>query len=260
MPANARQIYCKARWPIPTRIHSESRPHCGAFELGRFAQIFTAVNNDLNLNPLPFLTGHTRKYRYYETEFYLQDTWRARNDLTLTYGIRYQYYSVPYETAGFQATPDLGFNSFLSPRIGLGPNGAVDPQPIVTYDVAGKFYKNAPGLYHPDWRDFAPRLAIAYNPSAKSGALGRVLGDRKSVIRAGAGIVFDHNVTNALNFLQDQSNYLFQNSVTTRPNGDLATDPRFVNINTLPTLDPLPTVTRPFQPLCYSWIRRDRYG
>jgi len=28
----------------------------------------------------------------------------------------------------------------------------------------------------------------------------------------------------------------------------LATDPRFVNINTLPTLDPLPTVARPFQP------------
>jgi hypothetical protein len=106
------------------------------------------------------------------------------------------------------------------------------------------------------------RLALPLRTTLpqKSGALGRVLGDRKSVIRAGAGIVFDHNVTNALNFLQDQSNYLFQNSVTTRPNGDLATDPRFVNINTLPTLDPLPTVTRPFQPLCYSWIRRDRYG
>jgi hypothetical protein len=45
--------------------------------------------------------------------------------------------------------------------------------------------------YHPDWHDFSPRLSLAYNPSFSSGLLGKVFGDRKTVIRAGWGLFFD---------------------------------------------------------------------
>jgi len=80
--------------------------------LGHFANIASNFNNGSDLNQLPQGTGHTRKYRYYETEVYFQDTFRMREDLTLTYGLRYQYYSVPYETGGLEAIPNVGWRIF----------------------------------------------------------------------------------------------------------------------------------------------------
>src|SRR5262249_2148293 len=150
-----------------------------------------------------------------ETEVYLQDSWKARTDLTLTYGLRYQYYSVPYETGGLEAIQNLGVAGFLAPRVADGLAGISGgfSQPITQYDLAGKV-NHGPGIYHPDWRDFAPRFSFAYNPGGGS-FLSRLFGDRKTVIRGGAGIVFDHPVTNAVNFIQDQVSYLFQNSSNT---------------------------------------------
>ncbi|HVO80276.1 MAG TPA: carboxypeptidase regulatory-like domain-containing protein [Terriglobales bacterium] len=223
------------------------------FDLGRFGNIGSNFNNGVNLQPLPQGSGATRDYRYYETEVYLQDTWRMRTDLTMTYGLRYQYYSVPYEVHGFEAVPNLGFANVFDARVPLGAQGIPGPQPITTYDLAGKA-NHGPGFYHPDWRDFAPRLSFAYNPSKSDGFLGRLLGDRKTVIRAGAGVVFDHPVTNALNFIQNQASYLFQNASATPfgttgdPAGSLLNDPRFTALNELPQLTPPTPITRPFAP------------
>lgn len=223
------------------------------FGLGRFANITSNFNNDKNLEPLPQGTGHIRDYRYYETELYLQDSWRARSDLTLTYGLRWQYYSVPYEVHGLEVVPDLGFAEFMNPRLAAGTQGSLVQLPSVTYTLGGQA-NHGPGLYHPNWRDFAPRFAFAYNPSVNTGWLGHLLGDRKTVIRGGAGIVYDHPVINALNFFQDQFTYVLQGiSATTYGFGETATqslsnDPRFTGQNSLPPLNPPPTVTVPFVP------------
>jgi hypothetical protein len=220
------------------------------FDLGRFADVTTNINNGHNLQPLPLMSGHTRRYRYYETELYVQDTWRIRSDLTATYGLRWQYYSVPYEVDGLEAIPNQGFDQFLNPRLEAGPQGLPGPFPLVSYDLGGKA-NHAAGLYHPNWRDFGPRLSFAYNPSLHDGFLGRMFGDRKTVIRAGAGLVFDHPVTNAVNFIQDQASYLFQNSVPNPTPGDLAVDPRFTDLTNVPAGTP-PTVTHPFTPFVDS--------
>jgi len=229
------------------------------FLLGRYGQINSAFNNDRNLQPLPQGTGNNRHYRYYETEVYLQDTWQARKDLTLTYGLRYQYYSVPYEADGLEAIPNVDFNRFFSVRAHNGPRSISGPfsVPVISYNFGGKA-NDATGLYHPDWRDFAPRFSFAYNPSFASGALGRLFGDRKMVIRGGAGVVFDHPGTNALNFVQDQNTYIFQNTTTTvfgedpDPATNLANDPRFTDINHLPPLIQPDPVTVPFAPFVDS--------
>jgi len=93
------------------------------FILGNYASVASTFNNNRNLQPFPQGTGHTRKYRYYETEVYAQDVWKARSDLTFTYGLRYQFYSVPYEVDGLQASPNLGFDGAIAPRIANGLAG-----------------------------------------------------------------------------------------------------------------------------------------
>ena len=232
------------------------------FLLGRFANVSSNFNNDARLQPLPQGSGHTRNYRYYETEVYAQDTWRMRNDLTLTYGLRYQFYSVPYEVNGLEAIPNVGFDDIMKPRIANGAQGiagtATDPTaPNTFYNLAGKA-NHGPGFYAPQYKDFAPRFSFAYNPSWKEGFLARLLGDRKTVIRGGAGLIYDHPGINALNFFQDQNTYVLQNSsaVTYPLNpGDDATqslidDPRFTAVGALPPgvpATPAP-VTTPYGP------------
>jgi len=233
------------------------------FMLGRFASVSSSFNNDSQLQPLPQGTGHTRNYLYRETELYAQDTWKATSNLTLTYGLRYQFYSVPYETHGLEAIPDTGFNDIINPRIANGlqgnPGTPSNPTaPNTFYNLAGKA-NHGPGFYSPEYHDFAPRFSFAYNPSfSRDGFLGRVFGDRKTVIRGGAGLVYDHPGINALNFFQDQNTYVLQNATAAtyplNPTGDpreaLSEDPRFTAVGTLPPNTPFPPdpVTVPFAP------------
>jgi len=99
--------------------------------------------------------------------------WKARSDLTFTYGLRYQFYSVPYEVDGLQASPNLGFDGAIAPRIanGLAGNDGCPGSncgllnPLLTYSLTGKV-NHGPALYNPDYHDFQPRFAFAWNPEA----------------------------------------------------------------------------------------------
>lgn len=219
------------------------------FVLGRIADVSSTYNNAHDLSALPQGTGHVRSYRYNETELYLQDTWRMRSDLTATYGLRWEYYSVPYEVNGFETIPNIDFATMYNIReqqgaAGISGDGAV---PTVLYNFGGKA-NHAPGYYHPDWRDFDPRFGFAYNPSVSGGFWGHLLGDRKTVIRAGAGIVHDHTILSAINFFNDQTSFVFGQTVPTESENGLATDPRFTGVGALPTLNPPAAATVPIAP------------
>jgi hypothetical protein len=226
-----------------------------AFMVGRFGQFQQNLNYNLNQQQTAQDTGDIRKWRYYETEVYAQDTWRVRNDLTLTYGLRYQFYSVPYETQGFEAVPNTDAATFFNERVQAAANGIFGNNtiPFVTYSKGGKA-NHGPAYYHDDWKDFAPRFSFAYNPAFNEGLLGRIFGNRKTVIRAGSGIVFDHPGTEALNFEQNRNSYLFSSQTTTNfgtgvPETDLVNDPKFSSITALPTgLTPPQQPTNPFTP------------
>jgi outer membrane receptor protein involved in Fe transport len=100
---------------------------------------------------------------------FLQDRWKATDALTLTLGLRHEYFGVPFNTLRTPAFTGL-FN--------------VDP---VTR--TGPF--SQPNEVARDTNNFAPTAGIAYAPSFTDGFLGRVFGERKSVIRAGYQIGYD---------------------------------------------------------------------
>jgi hypothetical protein len=181
--------------------------------------------------------GSRRDYRYYETEGYAQDQFKARRDLTITFGLRYGYDSVPYEVNGNEATADQQLGNLLAVRQTAGLSGTSGnlATPLLTYNLSGKA-NHAPGLYNSSPHNFSPRVAVAWNPSARSGLFGSLLGDRKTVIRAGWAMIFDHTALSAVNFAQDQNNYIFSNvgvyasPGTTGPTY-MAQSPRFTDVN-----------------------------
>ena len=68
------------------------------------------------------------------------------------------------------------------------------------------------------------------------------------MIRAGAGIVFDHTILSAINFFNDQSSFVFAQSVPTVFQGGLATNPRFTGLGALPPLNPPQLASIPLAP------------
>ena len=230
-----------------------------AFLLGRYASVSTNFVYDVSGAAQAPGTGKSRDFKYDEWEFYAQDNWKIRNDLTLTAGLRYQYYSVPYEVNGFQACNDIDFRELFEIRRSnnaAGISGATS-EPFLRYDLCGKG-NNTRGYAAPDKNNFAPRLSFAYNPSFKEGFLGSLFGDRKTVIRGGGSVVYDR-VGGGITFIQDQISYLFDNSSATTFGGLDATaallnDPRFTGLNSLPVQNVAPTVTRPFTPFVENGI------
>jgi hypothetical protein len=224
-----------------------------AFLLGRIGSVQTNFVYDTQGVASAPGSGKTRDYKYNEYEFYIQDNWRVRSDLTITAGMRYHYYSPPYEANGFQAGNDIDFQNLLDIRTrnaALGISGDT-AEPFLRYDLIGKG-NNARALYQPDLNNFAPRLSFAYNPSFTSGVMGKIFGDKKTVLRGGGSVQYDR-IAGAVTFIQDQVSYLFDNTATrnfgaTSANTALLNDPRFGGITTGIPQNVAPVVTRPVTP------------
>jgi hypothetical protein len=131
--------------------------------------------------------------RYNQFEVYAQDHWQLRSNVTIDYGLRWQYMPAMFERDDRIATfdparydptlaPQLTSSGNLVPGTGLLVNG----MPAVGIAVAGE--DGVPrGLYETDWNNLAPRVGFTWDPWDNG----------KSAIRGGFGLFFDRPVTNA---------------------------------------------------------------
>jgi hypothetical protein len=223
-----------------------------ATALGVIGTISTNFNYNNTGTALSAGAGSPRAYRFFETEMYAGDTWKMTKKLTLSYGLRYQLYSVPYEAKGDQSVPItspgsvIDLDTWINDRIAYDAAGSISNTglPIYSYVLGGKA-NHGPNMYAPSYKDFSPRFAFAYTP----------YNNQKTVINGGAGIVYDRTMIDAIAFLQDQISYLFSNTNTNQfgkatVDESLATDTRVGASLAYPsTLDPLPSpIASPFTP------------
>lgn len=218
--------------------------------LGRYNQTASFLAYDHDGNVLPSYTTTHRNFHYNEYEFYAQDSWKMRRDLTLTYGLRWQYHSVPFEANGFQTVSNQNIDTIFPARLAAAAQGISgnDAAPLVSYNLGGPA-NHGPDYYKPSYRDFSPRLGVAYSPSFTSGLLGALFGDRKTTIRAGGSIVYDR-VLSTLSFELDQQTFVFDSNPIDNYGGSdpttaLMTSPRFTSLNAPPP-PPVAPAVRPF--------------
>ena len=154
-----------------------------------------------------FVPGFTRDRQVQEKDLalFVSDQWRFRSNLTLNYGVRWDYMGVPTVPNGLAIQPTnfdaiwgvSGAGNLFKPTAAPGSQTAG----VATLDfVSGETGK---GLYKNDWNNFAPFLGFAYSPSFKSGWLRSLFGDEgTSSIRAGYAMSFLHDgVTTFTNLL-----------------------------------------------------------
>ena len=133
-----------------------------------------------------------RNYGLNWYEFYGQDTWRVKPNLTVTYGLRWSLFPPPWETNGYQAGPTTSLGKQFEQNVknmqqGLGYTST---EPI-SFALSGKA-NHGPGFYNFEKTDFSPRISVAYSPRPVSGLLRSLFGSGdRTVIRAGFSKVYD---------------------------------------------------------------------
>jgi Carboxypeptidase regulatory-like domain len=186
-----------------------------------------------SLSPIGHGLPTSRDYKSNELEFYLQDSWKATRDLTLTYGLRYTSLQTPYEVNGQEVAPSFSLDDWFHDRANGATQGIAD-QPEISFAGAGHA-NGGPGLWAKDKKDFAPRFALAYSPSHLDGPLGKIFGNGMTSIRAGFGIYYDHFGEGVVDTFDSQGAF----GLSSRVNSpiDLSTDeaPRFSSTTSVPT-------------------------
>lgn len=144
------------------------------------------------LNNSTFRTGETVGYlRRYPWDLYWQDQWKARENFTFNYGVRYEYPSAVSETRnhGTNFVPGVGMVLLNSNQLldidptKLGRDALVFRASPVTLSSSG---------VNPDKNNFAPVLGFAYTPRWGE----RLFGKDSTVIRAGFRVGYDEVFNN----------------------------------------------------------------
>ncbi len=181
--------------------------------VGRFSQysaLFTFAHDG---SALAAGSPADRNFRTNAYDWYGQDVWKMRPNLTLTYGLRYSLSTPIWENKGLETATNIPLSDFFAKRLAGAAAGTPFNDPI-SINLSGKA-NNKPPLYNYDKNNFQPRVAVAWSPRFKKGLLGKFFGTHdESVIRGGFGITNDYygeqlavsfDLNNALGFSSSQN-------------------------------------------------------
>ena len=172
-------------------------------------------------------------------ELFAQDEWRIGDRLMLSYGLRYEYQSVPHDR---QERIEATFGRSPDEFAHLEPTGSTEDRIIIengnrAFNLSlaswNDFLGNRNGIYRPDRNNWSPRIGVAWDPSGA----GRV------VLRAGYNLLFDAD----LGAVTSRSRSVFPTFVPLNldlsfssgfsPDGRYLSSPSFLEFR--PTGDPL---------------------
>lgn len=132
-----------------------------------------------------------KRFRQHEYDWFGQDTWKIRRNLTLTLGLRYQLDGVPFEEGA-------NFSNLLQDP------GTFQPGQNVVLSIVGPGTGHS--LYAQDYSNIEPRVGFSWDP----------FGDGKTAVRAAFGVFHDRLFGNEFGnargnppFEQDYVNFPF---------------------------------------------------
>jgi hypothetical protein len=187
---------------------------------------------------LPDGAPNNRHFVNREFETYIQDSWRVKPNITITYGLRWTLLQPPYEKNGVQVAPTFSLNNWFTQRSATMTAGQPFNDPV-TFGLSGNA-NGKPSYWGYDYKDFAPRFALAFSPDTADGWVGKLLGGPgKTSIRMGAGMYYDHFGQGIVNTF-DQNGSFGLSTLLTNTGGVQTVDsaPRMGSTDPLYTLPP----------------------
>jgi hypothetical protein len=188
--------------PANAMFNDTNFPKAAAADLDRARAIYavltghiTSINANARLDEngnYVYLGELTQKFRQREAGLFAQDSWRAKPNLTLTAGLRYEVQFPFVATNGVFSQvsfEDLfgvsGQGNLFSPGPSRRP-----PSQYTAFASGSKTNKT-------DANNFAPSLGVAWSPNFKNGLLKRFFGESgQTVLRGGYSIAYNREGLN----------------------------------------------------------------
>jgi len=177
-----------------------SIPNCGALTAAALGIVsisqiaYTRSGNTLTLNPPLTPAFDKSTIPYYN--LYFSDTWHMKKSFTLTYGLGWTVEMPPTEANGKQVlfvdanAKPIDTEAYLTARKNAALQGQVY-NPEVGFALVGNTAGKPKYPYNPYYKQFSPRIAVAWNPHFDGSSLAaKVFGTDNSVIRGGYGRVY----------------------------------------------------------------------
>ncbi|WP_263356009.1 TonB-dependent receptor [Acidicapsa ligni] len=181
-----------------------------------------------------------RHFKANEFEYYVQDSWRVKPNLTLTFGFRHSILQAPYETKGQQVAPTIDTQEWFLERGYAASKGNVF-EPALSFAPSGKA-NGRPGYWAKQKLNIAPRLAAVYSPNPKT------------TIRVGGGMFYDHFGEGIANSFDQEGSFGLTTTISTPASTyGFENAPRFTGPHNIPSAAGNPcanpsTITYPYTP------------
>lgn len=216
-------------------------------EVGLLAGLVPFVQGQFNFNVQPggktgqaVATGTPIALNYYskEFEYYIQDQWKVKPNVTFTFGLRQVLLQPPYETHGQQIQPTVDTHQWFENRVAGMYQGITD-QPDLVFAPSGKA-NGKPSYWSMQYTNFAPRAALVIAPNPKT------------TVRLGAGMYYDHFGEGIVDTFATYGSFGLHTQLSNPP-GQYGVDnsPRFTGLTNLPPLKGVvvpSTITYPYTP------------
>ncbi len=145
----------------------------------------TAINANARLveedGQYKYLGNAFERSRQREIGFFAQDSWRARQNLTLNYGLRWELQGSFVPNNSSYSTMSLDDLWGVS-----GPGNLFKPGTLTGRVSQFVQFKKGDESYNPDYKNFAPSFGFAWRPNFKTGLLKKLAGESgETVVRGG---------------------------------------------------------------------------
>jgi hypothetical protein len=184
-------MFTAANFPGANATNLTNAQSLYAVLTGRITAITANAVLDEKTNKYGYQAPIVQRVRQKEFGFFISDSWRARNNLTLTGGLRWELQK-PFtvENEIYSGPPTINDLYGVS-----GPN-LFKPGTLTGKETQFVQVKKGEHLYNTQWNNFAPSIGFAWTPIAKSGFLKHVLGDGgQTVLRGGYSIAYSRQGT-----------------------------------------------------------------
>ena len=198
---------------------------------------YLAGNGSGTLQPQGAMVS--RDFKTNQFDYYIEDTWHALPQLSVTFGVRHMFIQTPYEVNGQQVSPTFSLHDWLQTRAQQAALGN-SVQPEISFAPSGQANGGKP-FWPMAKTNIGPHVGLAYSLNSST------------VISTGFGIVFDNYGLGIANILAtDGSAGLLGQNATGGEWTTVDAAPRFTSLQSLPTFPivqpPSATIKFPYTP------------
>jgi hypothetical protein len=177
-------IFTTANFPGSTATQRGEAAALYAHLTGRISSTSRAASFNGNSREFEFEPA-TEFNHQDEYGIYAQDSWKIKPNLTLNYGVRWEFQPSPLNDNGVYTRP--GFDGLFGVS---GPGNLFKPGVYEGEITEYRFLEKGEKGFSNKYGNFAPSIGFAWQPSA-GGWLGKLLGEQgQTVLRGGYSIAF----------------------------------------------------------------------